>query len=288
MGRYLLVNVLEYQYGIDPTKADSDSDGLSDGWELAHSLDPSWAGDGVGVVAGFTATPTNGSVPLTVVFTDSSTGTITNRLWNFGDGTSYSATGTNVSHTYTNAGSYTVSLVVSGPSGASTRTVSNAIQATCGVIFTTQPDSRAAVPGSSVTFSAKVTTGTMQTNYQWQFQGSPIAGASKATLALTNVQATNFGTYSVTVNNGTCSAVSSNAILTLAASPELTLHSLNGMTLSLLVPTEVGPQYFLECKNSLNATSWTALYILSGDGTTYMLTDSTANSRARFYRIRIQ
>ena len=281
-------DLLEYQYGIDPTKADSDGDGLSDGWELAHSLDPSWAGDGVGVVAGFTATPTNGSAPLTVTFTDTSTGTITNRLWNFGDGTSYSTTGTNVSHTYTNAGSYTVSLVVSGTSGTSTRTASSAIQAICGVEFTAQPVSRAAVPGSSVTFSAKVTTGTSQTNFQWQFQGSPIAGASKATLALTNVQATHFGTYSVTVNNGACSAVSSNAILSLAASPELTLRPLNGITLSFLVPTEVGPQYVIEYKNSLNSTSWTALYTLSGDGTSYILTDSTANSPARFYRIRVQ
>src|SRR5207244_3014999 len=36
-------------------------------------------------VALFTATPTNGPVPLLVTFTDTSTGTINSRLWDFGE-----------------------------------------------------------------------------------------------------------------------------------------------------------------------------------------------------------
>jgi PKD repeat protein len=71
---------------------------------------------GSGVAAGFTATPTNGTVPLTVSFTDASTGTITNRLWNFGD--SATSTATSPSHTYTNTGSFTVSLTVFGTGGS--------------------------------------------------------------------------------------------------------------------------------------------------------------------------
>jgi len=71
---------------------------------------------GSGVAAGFTAMPMSGTVPLTVNFTDASTGTITNRLWDFGDrGTSTTA---NPSHTYTNTGSYTVSLTVYGSGGS--------------------------------------------------------------------------------------------------------------------------------------------------------------------------
>ena len=72
--------------------------------------------------AGFTATPTNGTIPLSVTFTDTSTGTITNRYWAFGDGTTTNTTATNVLHTYMVAGTNAVVLIVSGPVGLSTNT----------------------------------------------------------------------------------------------------------------------------------------------------------------------
>ncbi len=62
-------------------------------------------------VANFTATPTKGDINLTVQFTDNSTGTITNRNWNFGDGTPVSHD-TNPVHNYTAVHLYTVSLEV--------------------------------------------------------------------------------------------------------------------------------------------------------------------------------
>jgi len=81
-----------------------------------------------GPVANFTAVPRSGKIPLTVQFTDTSTGNITSRLWNFGDGTT--STERNPSHTYQKAGSYTVSLTVTGPggSGSDTKTVGGFIQ----------------------------------------------------------------------------------------------------------------------------------------------------------------
>ena len=66
-------------------------------------------------VANFTASPTRGPRPLTVQFTDQSTGEITARSWIFGDG---SASGeTNPTHTYHQVGTYTVTLFVFGPGG---------------------------------------------------------------------------------------------------------------------------------------------------------------------------
>jgi PKD repeat protein len=74
-------------------------------------------------VAQFTGTPTNEARPLAVTFTDQSTGSITNLLWNFGDAqTTNTIGGAVVSHSYTNAGSYTVSLIASGSAGSSTNT----------------------------------------------------------------------------------------------------------------------------------------------------------------------
>jgi PKD repeat protein len=72
------------------------------------------------IVAGFTASPTNGVPPLTVNFTDASTPNFTNRLWDFGDGST--DTGTNPVHTYYSSGSYNVSLTIWGPLGSNTLT----------------------------------------------------------------------------------------------------------------------------------------------------------------------
>jgi len=79
-------------------------------------------------VANFSATSTNGEVPLTVTFTDSSSGNATNWFWNFGDGaTSNNTTAASVIHTYTNIGVYNVTETVSGPGGTSTASVTVAV-----------------------------------------------------------------------------------------------------------------------------------------------------------------
>jgi PKD repeat protein len=61
------------------------------------------------LVVGFSATPTQGTNPLTVAFSDTSTGaTTTAWSWDFGDG--FTSTDQNPTHLYTGPGSYTVSL----------------------------------------------------------------------------------------------------------------------------------------------------------------------------------
>jgi len=67
-------------------------------------------------VAAFTGSPTSGCAPLSVSFTDQSTGDITSWSWDFGDGGS--STAQNLSYTYNNSGTYTVTLTVTGPGGS--------------------------------------------------------------------------------------------------------------------------------------------------------------------------
>ena len=76
------------------------------------------------VVAGFTGGPTNGVAPLTVTFTNLSSGA-TNYSWAFGDG--HLSSNTNASNTYTNAGTYSVTLTAVGPGGTNTLTRTNYI-----------------------------------------------------------------------------------------------------------------------------------------------------------------
>ncbi|MEO2161587.1 MAG: PKD domain-containing protein, partial [bacterium] len=74
----------------------------------------------VGPTAEFSGTPTSGTAPLTVAFSDLSTGDVTGWSWDFGDGGSSSAQ--NPSHTYSVAGTYTVALTVTGAGGTDTAT----------------------------------------------------------------------------------------------------------------------------------------------------------------------
>lgn len=78
-------------------------------------------GDGlVDPVADFTISTTSGNIPLTVFFSDLSTGDPTNWSWQFGDGAGSNAQ--NPSHTYTLAGTYSVSLTVTNTNGTHRQT----------------------------------------------------------------------------------------------------------------------------------------------------------------------
>jgi PKD repeat protein len=74
--------------------------------------------------AQFAADTRSGSYPLTVQFSDQSTGSVTSWHWDFGDGRSSSLQ--NPTHTFTYPGTFTVTLTAAGPggSGSTTTTIS--------------------------------------------------------------------------------------------------------------------------------------------------------------------
>ncbi|MHA1568168.1 MAG: M14 family zinc carboxypeptidase [Alphaproteobacteria bacterium] len=96
---------------VDNDKGDPVDAGQYDGYDL----------DAVGTpifMCSFGANPVSGTRPLTVNFTDNSTGDVTGWDWDFGDGGS--STAQNPSHEYTTNGLFTVSLTVTGPGGTDT------------------------------------------------------------------------------------------------------------------------------------------------------------------------
>jgi PKD repeat protein len=116
-------------------------------------------------VANFTANATGGRTPFTVQFTDQSTGA-TEYQWQFGDGTT--STEQNPIHTYTQVGTYTVTLVASG--------------ADYGSVYTQKPGYITVTDPPTVGFSTNVSAGfsplAVQFNdstigsvqyYYWQF-----------------------------------------------------------------------------------------------------------------------
>jgi PKD repeat protein len=78
-------------------------------------------------VANFAGSP-DGTAPLTVAFTDNSTGAPTSWTWTFGDGGT--STARNPSHVYTAAGTYSVTLTATNALGSDTITKANYIAVT--------------------------------------------------------------------------------------------------------------------------------------------------------------
>lgn len=84
------------------------------------------ATNGTTILADFTSNIRSGYAPLTVHFTDLSTGDISEWLWDFGDGATDTAQ--NPSHIYNTPGYYTVSLQVTGTNGSDTMTKTDYIK----------------------------------------------------------------------------------------------------------------------------------------------------------------
>lgn len=77
----------------------------------------------------------------------------------------------------------------------------------------TQPSSQYVTEGTTATLLVAAA-GSPPLSYQWSFDGTNIAGATNATLILTNIQATNTGNYSVLVSDNLGTVTSTDALLT--------------------------------------------------------------------------
>ncbi len=97
-------------------------------------------------VAEFWASPTTGTAPLTVQFTDASTNAPTAWSWNFGDGRTSIAQ--SPSHTYSTAGTYTVALTVTNAGGSDTETKAGYITVSAAPTPTPPPSSAHSLPYS--------------------------------------------------------------------------------------------------------------------------------------------
>ncbi|MGA2140402.1 MAG: PKD domain-containing protein [Verrucomicrobiia bacterium] len=140
-------------------------------------------------VATFTASPTNGVVPLNVTFTDTSSGPPTSWAWTFGDGGT--STSQSPSYAYTTPGAYTAMLIASNAAGWSTNTQAiTALEPPPVASFTTGPTSGAAP--WSVSFTDTSTAFGSITGWAWAFgDGNTSTNQNPSDLYL------NPGTYTV-------------------------------------------------------------------------------------------
>lgn len=109
------------------------------------------------------------------------------------------------------AGNYTVT--VSNSAGSVTSNTATLTVSGVAPTIAAQPQSQTVTTGSNVTFSVTAS-GTPAPTYQWSKGGVAIAGATGTSLSLTNVQAGDAGSYTVTVTNSAGSVTSTTATLT--------------------------------------------------------------------------
>ena len=132
-------------------------------------------------VANFTGSPTSGTAPLTVNFTDTSTNSPTSWSWTFGDGGN--STSQNPSHQYTSAGTYTVSLTATNAYGSDGETKTNYITVTSGGGPTTifSDDFEASFSGWTQTGTPDWHTGTPRNGtHSIRLRGSSASGYDEA------------------------------------------------------------------------------------------------------------
>jgi len=96
----------------------------------------------------------------------------------------------------------------------------------------TQPSGAFVVVGGSATFTVAAS-GASPISYQWNFNGTPIPGATGSSYAIASVQSSDAGTYSVTITNADGSATSAGASLTIN-SGVLTTRLINISTRALV------------------------------------------------------
>ncbi|WP_187287584.1 PGF-pre-PGF domain-containing protein [Methanolacinia petrolearia] len=108
--------------------------------------------------ASFDCMPLSGTAPLTVTFTDTSTGSPASWNWSFGDGLWFNTTdpaSKNPHHEYSIAGNYTVSLNVSNASDSNTYTLADYI--VVGTSGTSPPASSTGTATATITASPTAT-----------------------------------------------------------------------------------------------------------------------------------
>lgn len=218
-------------------------------------------------ISNFTVNVTSGTAPLTVSFTDQSVNTPTSWLWNFGD--EATSTSQNPTHTYTNAGIYTVILNATNTAGSN-------ISTQIGYITVTE------LPAPISNFTANVTSGTVPvtvsftdqsantpTSWSWNFGDSNTSTVQNPTHTYTSA-----GSYTVTLNasNVGGSNISMQAgFITVTEEPSAPLADFTADVTSGTAPLTVS---FTD-QSANTPTSWTWDF---GDGGT-----STSHNPAHTY-----
>jgi len=207
-------------------------------------------------VASFTLTPQSGTAGVTsFTFTDTSTGGITSRQWNFGDGSTSSAAV--ATHVFASSGLFTVTLTVNagGQSAQTSKTVS--VLLALDAAFTWTPSGP--TPNDTIQFIDQ-SVGS-PTSWSWNFGDGATSTQPSPTKKYDQT-----GTYTVTLTVSRPGGGSSTTAktLTISSGSPITPNVVAAFTLSTATP-RAGTNVTFSDTSSGTPTSWSWSF---GDGAT--------------------
>ncbi|HJQ39756.1 MAG TPA: PKD domain-containing protein [Thermoanaerobaculia bacterium] len=216
------------------------------------------------LTARFSYTPFTGNVGTNFTFLDESLGTVTSRVWNFGDGAS--ATTTNAQHGYTRSGVYTVTLTVSS-NGASSQ-VSHTVSVTNALTPAFNWSPASPTTNDDVTFLDQSTGGV--TSWYWTFGDGTISQQQNPSKRFAAP-----GSYPVTlsITRGTEAANLTKTIFVANGAP--TVPAVNAAFDASTSTPSVGENVTFTDRSSGSPTTWIWSF---GDGST-----STAQNPVHSY-----
>jgi subtilase family serine protease len=143
----------------------------------------------------------------------------------------------------------------------------NALLATPPTIYNNQPQSQSASVGNTVNF-AVVVLGTLPFSYQWFWNdsahplhdGGNISGSLTSTLTISNVQATNAGSYYVLISNPAASVTSGSAELTVYVTAPSTTITFDDLS----TPTVSGEFHTGSIPSGYDGLNWSNFYVVNG------------------------
>jgi len=179
-------------------------------------------------------------------------------------------------------GSYTIHYNVSDPSGnpaEATRTVNVVDTLPPSVICPANISVCTSSNSARVTFTLPTATDSCD--------ASPGVSASPASGSDFPV-----GTTTVTVTATDASGNSAECTFTVtvthADAPTLTVISYSAGTFSFSFPSQNNCVYLIQYKDTLDASEWTTLQSVTGDGAVKTVLDTTAPASSRFYQVKVQ
>ncbi len=257
-------------------------------------------------LASFVADSTNGLAPLTVTFANVSQHA-TEFTWDFGDGNT--STNANPANTYTNAGTYSVSLTAAGAGGTNTLALTNYILVLNPALMLISPATldlgnvltgRLAHASFVVSNAGDVTLSANATVTLTPFAlldptsnavaslafDVPTLGTTNLTVRFAPDHVGSFSNVVVFLSNGGNSTKSVQGVG--VGAPLILCPAANGADFVFVFDTAAGLNYEVQFKDSLDDPVWQTLQSVPGDGAQKFITNSVAIPGQRFYRLRVE
>lgn len=181
-------------------------------------------------VANFSRSPTSGTVPFTVQFTDTSTGSPTSWAWDFDEDNIVDSTAQNPTFQYAASGTFNVTLTASGPGGSDSFTFTNCVVALGNVTASFTISAPSGYTDTSIQFT-DTSTGTIN-SWAWDFEnnGSVDSTAQNPSHFFSTSSQTTF-TVRLTVSGPGGSGSTTRTFTSVAASETLSLTATQDTTI---------------------------------------------------------